>query len=398
MTSQSQIGAKEKRFLDALEALFTGADVEGDSGFVNLMRVKRNYFKSLREELLTAIDRRAEKESSFREELFDKLHTFFSRYFCESGSIYFRHLPAFAKTYERVYADGEDVALSWKTRMLYYVKSDVLVQSLPVVLTEDGKPKNTRHFYFDASQVKHKQNNERKEFIFTFDKVKNDEEGNKVICLCVSYRDGNGTSRFDDILRQSRREGVALSEEQLQKAVNAFRRQTEADFFINKDAGGFLREQFDLWMYQYLFKEETNFAAQRIGQLQAVKKTAYDIIDFIAQFEDELCRVWEKPKFARAVNYVVTMDKLADGLRKKIADHEGAKAQIEEWRSLGVVDGGFSAAAVADARGDCKFLPLDTRHFKDLELEILAGLGNLDEHFARKIRREYQMHLHRPPV
>lgn len=31
-------GAKEKLFLDELEALFTGAEVEGDSGFVNLMR------------------------------------------------------------------------------------------------------------------------------------------------------------------------------------------------------------------------------------------------------------------------------------------------------------------------------------------------------------------------
>lgn len=95
--------AKEKRFLDALESLFTGAEVEGDSGFINLMRLKRGYFKSLRPKLMAAIDARAAKDTAFREELFDKLHTFFSRYFCESGSIYFRHLPTFSKTYERVY-------------------------------------------------------------------------------------------------------------------------------------------------------------------------------------------------------------------------------------------------------------------------------------------------------
>ena len=106
-------GIKEKRFLDALGSLFTGAEVEGDSGFVNLMRIKHSYFKSLRPTLMETIDRRAEPKTAFREELFDKLYTFFSRYFCESGSIYFRHLPAFAKTYERVYADGQDVALSW---------------------------------------------------------------------------------------------------------------------------------------------------------------------------------------------------------------------------------------------------------------------------------------------
>ena len=78
---------KEKRFLDALESLFTGAEVEGDSGFINLMRLKRGYFKSLRPKLMAAIDARAAKDSAIREELFDKLHTFFSRYFCESGSI-----------------------------------------------------------------------------------------------------------------------------------------------------------------------------------------------------------------------------------------------------------------------------------------------------------------------
>ncbi len=92
------VGKKEERFLNELEALFTGAEVDGDSGFVNLMRMKRAYFKSVRPKLIEEIDKRAEKDSSFREELFDKLYTFFNRYFCESGSIYFRHLPAFSKT------------------------------------------------------------------------------------------------------------------------------------------------------------------------------------------------------------------------------------------------------------------------------------------------------------
>ena len=46
MTSPAEI--KEKRFLDALEDLFTGAKVEGDSGFVNLMRIKREYFCTIR--------------------------------------------------------------------------------------------------------------------------------------------------------------------------------------------------------------------------------------------------------------------------------------------------------------------------------------------------------------
>ena len=382
------MGTKEKRFLDALEALFTGAEVEGDSGFINLMRMKRVHFNSIRPKLMEKIDNRAEKDSSFREELFDKLYTFFKRYFCESGSIYFRHLPAFSKTYQQVYADGRDVALSWKTQMLYYVKSDVLVRSMPVELNEEGKPHNTRRFYFDASEIEHKKNNEKREFIFSFGEVKQEKEG-KVIHLKVAYSQKARTTKTDDILKQSRKGGVSLSEDELQKAIGVFRRQTEADFFINKDARGFLREQFDLWVYQYLFQEETVFEEKRIRQIQAIKDTAYNIIDFIAQFEDELRRAWEKPKFVRKVNYVVTLDKLSDTALKKITKHKGAKAQIEEWRELGLVDDAFSMKAIFSrqksmddkngASGAYRFLPLDTNHFKDLELEILDGLGNLDE-------------------
>lgn len=380
--------SKEKRFLDALESLFTGAAVEGDSGYVNLMRIKHNWFCSIRSSLMDEVDKRVKKDVSFREELFDKLYTFFNRYFCESGSIYFRHLPAFARAYERVYEDGKDLALSWKTRMLYYVKSDLLVRSMPVELSEEGKPQKTRRFYFDASGVEHKQNNEKREFVFAFDKVENGKEG-KLVRLTVSRSQNGRKTKTDEILGKARKAGVQLSDEQLKKALAVFRRQTEVDFFINKNARGFLREQFDLWVYQYIFQEETIFEEQRIKQIQTIKEIAYNVIDFIAQFEDELRRVWEKPKFVRGVNYVLTLDKLTDKTLKKISGHEGAEAQIKEWRALGMVDDRFSMKAISKGQksligkdgtsGACKFLPLDTKHFKDIELEILNDLGNLDE-------------------
>ena len=118
------------------------------------------------------------------------------------------------------------------------------------------------------------------------------------------------------------------------------------DFFINKDARGFLREQFDLWIYQYIFQGETIFEEQRIEQLQAIKDIAYDVIDFISQFEDELRRVWEKPKFVRNLNYVVTLDKLSDKTLQKIVKHKGAKVQIKEWHELGMVDDKFSMKTI----------------------------------------------------
>lgn len=36
---------KEQKFYDALEDLFVGAKVEGESGYINLMRIKSRYYK-----------------------------------------------------------------------------------------------------------------------------------------------------------------------------------------------------------------------------------------------------------------------------------------------------------------------------------------------------------------
>ena len=80
------------------------------------MHIKHRYFEAMQDKLMEEVKRIAPPETAFREELFDKLYSSFSHYFCESGSVYFRHLPAWQRIYERVYADGEDVALAWKTR------------------------------------------------------------------------------------------------------------------------------------------------------------------------------------------------------------------------------------------------------------------------------------------
>ena len=310
----------------------------------------------------------ASRGGAAREELFDKLHTFFKRYFCESGSIYFRHLPVFSKTYERVYEYGQDVALSWKTKMLYYVKSDVLLHSMPVEL-ESGSGAAKR-FYFDASKANGKKNNEKKEFVFSFLKVTGGEsdsdESEPVVHLGVSYSQNGVKSKLDDIVKAANKERRIITIGSLQDAIAVFRRQTEVDFFINKDARGFLREQFDLWTYQYLFSGETVFEQERLEQLQAIRDTAYDIIDFIAQFEDELARIWNKPKFVKSARYVVTLDRLAPGLAQKIKKHTGYADQVKEWRALGIDKNNPKA-------------PIDTRFFKDLEIEILAQFDNLDE-------------------
>ena len=93
-SSTPKVGPKERRFLDALRDLFVGAKVDGESGYINLMRIKAGYFEHAVEPALMKDIAEALKPSpDFREELFDKLNAFFSRYFSKSGSICFAYTP-----------------------------------------------------------------------------------------------------------------------------------------------------------------------------------------------------------------------------------------------------------------------------------------------------------------
>ncbi|TES91094.1 MAG: site-specific DNA-methyltransferase, partial [Candidatus Cloacimonadota bacterium] len=118
---------KEEKFYKALEDIFVGAKVEGDSGYINLMKIESRYYeKGVFPKLKKDIAEAVKPFPEFKEELFDKLYTFFKRYFSESGSIYFRRTHFHQNIYEKVYTDDKDVMLFWKTHMLYYVKTDRL--------------------------------------------------------------------------------------------------------------------------------------------------------------------------------------------------------------------------------------------------------------------------------
>jgi len=290
----------EQKFLDALKDVFVGATVEGESGYINLMRIKARYFEQgVFPALLRDIEDALQPFPDFREELFDKLYDFFHRYFSESGSIYFRHTPLHQRVYEQVYTDDRDVMLFWKTQRLYYVKTDRLFQNMEIEV--EGQ-----RFAFDVSNLEHKKSNEKRSLVYDFA----DRRADGALRFTVGYSERGRQTKTADVLRQLRDAGVRLDKDALERAFALFKRQNEVDYFINKDARGFLREQFDLWMYQYMFSGETQWTETRVRQLQTLKDIAYKIIDFIAQFEDELVRVWNKPKFALNSHYVITLDRI----------------------------------------------------------------------------------------
>jgi len=374
---------KEQKFYNALRDIFVGAKIEGESGFVNLMRIKSGYFEKINEKLQEDIEKALSKISSsearkkFKDELFDKLYSFFSRYFTRSGSIYFNQTPFYHNIYEKVYTDEKDVILFWKTHMLYYVKSDRIFNNL-LVEFDDYK------FFFDVSKLEHKRANEKRSLVYELKNIRKDG----VIVFEVFYSERGRKTKIDEIKKALKKKDVRIKDENLERAFRTFEKQSEVDYFINKNAKEFLKEQFKLWLYQYIYTEESEWPKERIDQLQILKDIANKIIDFIAQFEDELVKIWEKPKFVRNSNYVVTLDRVfkqKGGIEiiDKILKHKNFKEQVKEWQELGILEKESkdlfeSTLTGKQLKKEYQFLPIDTKYFKDLELEILGLFDDLD--------------------
>lgn len=344
-------GRKEELFWDTLQNLFVGVPVEGESGYINLMRLKTRYFQcAMRPALQDYITEQLREFPDFREELFDKLYTFLKRYISEeTGSIGFFFTPYHQSVYEQVYTDTQDVILFWKTQRLYYVKTDRLFRSLETEL-------NGFKFYFDASTLEHKKANEKRELVFEFKEIR---PSDGVFVFTMQYSEQGRKTKLDDI-RRAIRNALGLSkytdavpsEETLEQAFRVFERQSEVDYFLCKDAQSFLREQFDLWMWQYLLgkpgeEPHTEWTEPRLKQLQVLKRVAYRVIDYIAAFEDELVKIWNKPKFVLNSHYVITLDRIVAQqggweVLEAIFEHPNLERQIQEWRELGMVSEDFT--------------------------------------------------------
>ena len=347
---------KEQKFYDALQNIFVGAKIDGQGGFINLMKIKSRYYSAIKNRLEEDVrDALKGEHQSFRDELFDKLWSFFSRYFTQNGSIYFNNTAFHNNVYEKVYTNEKDVVLFWKTQMLYYVKTDSLYQSMPI---EFGGLK----FYFDASNLENKKANEKKSLVFQL----REEETNGIIHFEVTRSENGGKTKINEIEKTIQKRGISINSDNLKKAFSLFERQSEVDYFINKNAESFLKEQFKLWSYQYFWEGAPDWDAERVNQLQILKDIAFKIVDFIAQFEDELVKIWNKPKFVKNAHYVITLDRLSGALQQKVRRGDGYREQVKEWEAMGIKE-------------DNPKVPVDTKHFKELELEILSQFNNLDD-------------------
>ncbi|GAA8707408.1 hypothetical protein HpBT349_02070 [Helicobacter pylori] len=361
----------EAQFYEVLENLFIGVKIEDKqeslldpnakavkNGMLNLMKAKSKYYQSKKQELEKLINLKCQNNNDLKEELFDKLYSFFKRYLSANGGIYFNDTPLYDSLYTK--SDYEkcslkkDTALFYKTKDLYYVKSETNYKDFCFEL-------ENMIFNFDTSSLESKKNNEKVDLVFN---LKDTDTKTNTLNFSVTLSSKGNQTKMSEILKECSNQGVKLDEEVLKKAFVKFKKQGSMDYFIHKNALGFLKEQLDLYLFEYLFKEMTEFDDKRLNEINTIKEVALQVISLVSEFENELCKIWNKPRFVLNSHFIVSLDQLKakNYDLDKITNHKNYPKQVQEWQDLNL--------KTTDNLLENEFLPLDTIYFKDLEEEI----------------------------
>ena len=393
----------KKAFYSKLEDCYLGAKIKkankenmnqiNPSGFTNLLAIKEKYFNYVKEYLEQRIDADCGDESN---DIYNKLYTFFDSYLNETGTPFFTDTPIYKNIYAKIYSNSKDTSLFYKTQNLYYVKSDTLYESLTL---QDSKSRYS--FYFDASEYKQNGDNNKSKVFFKLYSIDFDENNLPQIIIKVSNQKdlfpnlsaifkSNSNEFNEEFLKALKNRKIKINEEELKKIFTSYKKQNEIDFFIHKNAKAFLEEQFDLWMFAYLYKDSQiqQWNNETIKRLQKIRNIAYEIIYFISKFEDELKAIWLKPKFAKKTEYVFSLDiiinkaKDSKNLLDLIFKDKNFKNQIKEWKELNLIEDDFN---ISSLRGKTeiiekyKFLPIDTKYLsKEVKFKLLSSFDDLE--------------------
>lgn len=388
----------KKAFYSKLEDCYLGVDIkdsEDKSGFTNLLKIKREYFKRIKEYLDNEINNKKDESS----DIYNKLYTFFDSYLNETGTPFFNKTENYKNILARIYTNSKDTNLFYKTQNLYYVKSDTIYKSLEIEYDESSI------FKFDAEDFIQNSDNTKNKIFFKLDKIYSENNKNTISIKVLNDKTlledlqtvfKNGSNEFQsDFLNELDSYKIKYDEDKLKKIFFSYKKQMEIDFFIHKDAKTFLEEQFDIWMYNYIYKDSEfqKWNVDTINKLSSIRNIAFRIIKFISQFEDELKSIWLKPKFAKNTQYVFTINLIlskasnTNELLKSIFEDKSFDNQIKEWKELNLIDENFNIEKIfksqnlfEEIENKYQYLPIDTKYLsKETKYKLLSSFDNLEE-------------------
>jgi adenine-specific DNA-methyltransferase len=410
-----------QRFEEIKKELKETAEKLGQDPFTPTGELKEEFKNSelgKKYENLKAQKEEAEAIDEIKDNVFNDLYNFFSRYY-EEGDFVPQYRYSIKKHKYAIPYNGEEVKLYWANHDQYYIKTGLLfrdytfkAENYKIIFRtvsakeELGSNKATKQRFFildDENPVEKKDREiiirfqyrellEGEEILETEASATNGEEGDEENKKKSKIKQEN----LNQIIKEKIINGIEdiniknlLSKEYKKDAkgnpislldyhLNRFTAKNTKDYFIHKNLKKFLSEQLDYFIKSEVLNIETiekeRFLDKHITRAKVVREIGETIIDFLSQIEDFQKRLWEKKKFVIKTEYVITTDRIPEEFYDEIWENEEQK---KEWEELG-----FEIPKKKEELGNYK-LPIDTKYFssefKEKLLEKLTEKADLDD-------------------
>jgi len=375
---------------------------------------------SLKEQLDTG----EEKASvQLEAEIYSHLTEFFSRYYDEADFLSKRRIKAGNAPYAVPYS-GEEVMLHWANKDQYYIKSSKDLKDYTFTLPGQFGGKRVQ-FKCERQAPVLNNNNAKREFHLDVDddgnpKIVASEDGEALV-LGFHFRivDKAHTKKETEAWIEHLLEllpgdewRVALGHvpegaktNLLTRHLTNYTRKNEADFFIHKHLGKFLRGELDFFIKNEVMylddidEKSTDYLSTRVRLIKALRTIAQHIIRFLAQLENFQKKIWLKKKYVTETQYCFTLDRimslgekgevllstLLSHVDEKIRCYDGVmRSQHDEWIRLYAIDGlddypadGNLTSEFLGAHGKLMF---DTVFYSpNFKWQLLGAMDDLEE-------------------
>ncbi len=378
---------------------------------------------TLKEELDSGEDK---ANAQMEAEIYSHLTEFFSRYYDEADFLSKRRIKAGDAPYAVPYS-GEEVMLHWANKDQYYIKSSKDLKDYTFTLPEQFGGKRIQ-FKCERQDPVLNNNNAKREFHLDLDDdgtpqitISQDADGKEALVIGFHFkivektRTAPQTKAWIEQLLEllpSNEWRVALSHTPegaannlIIRHINNYTRKNEADFFIHKQLGKFLRGELDFYIKNEVMhlddidEKSTDYLTTRVRLIKALRTIAHHIIRFLAQLENFQKKLWLKKKYVTETQYCFTLDRvlslgkqgdvlldtLLSHVDDKIRSYDGEmRSQHDEWIKLYAIDkledypkGGKLTSEFLRAHDK---LMLDTVFYpNDFKWQLLGAMDDLEE-------------------
>ena len=410
-----------EKFKELLRDLFRIDLQDLDFGIYKIMKAKRKMILDfIDNELVSSVNsilNETNEGEDLSEQVFNLAYEFFSRYY--SNGDFIPQVRYGGKEKYMIPYNGQELELYWATKNAYYVKTTEYFTNYSFVVFDPLEPNRKYNISFKIKEATLEKNyvaSETKFFLLGEDPIK---YSNDSLNIFFNYRpltedervklQGNDktikevlknnmeenllkrvSGKLKDVLSANSNENE-IERSVLRRHLDIYFKKNESDYFIIKNLKAFLNYELENFIQKEILKFTPEFKVteNNVYLAKSISKICTKIIKQISQIEDFERKLWEKPKFIFNVNYVITLDKIASrengiNLIKRLTNSKEFDQQLSEWISLGIVNKNFSKdelfpnTIVPSINHKFKFLPIDTKYFKDTEYDLLSIFDDLD--------------------